>query len=131
MTQAVIEHVNVTVSDIQRSAQMLCTLFGWNIRWQGPAALGGQTMHVGSGNSYIAVYQSADTAGNPSEHAKGQPLNHIGILVDDLEETERLVIDYGLKPFSHGSYDPGRRFYFFDWDGIEFEIISYSSSTAT
>ena len=31
----------------------------------------------------------------------------------------------GLKPFNHGDYDPGRRFYFLDPDGIEYEIISY------
>ena len=31
----------------------------------------------------------------------------------------------GLTPFSHGDYEPGRRFYFFDPDGIEYEVISY------
>jgi len=38
----------------------------------------------------------------------------------------RRVIAAGLTPFSHGDYEPGRRFYFFDWDGIEFEIVSYA-----
>ena len=28
-------------------------------------------------------------------------------------------------PFNHGDYDPGRRFYFLDPDGIEYEVISY------
>ena len=36
------------------------------------------------------------------------------------------MIAAGLTPFSHGDYAPGRRFYFFDWDGIEFEIVSYA-----
>ena len=57
---------------------------------------------------------------------KGAPLNHVGIQVDDLDAVERRVIAAGLVPFSHGDYEPGRRFYFIDWDGIEFEIVSYA-----
>ncbi len=33
----------------------------------------------------------------------------------------------GLEPFGHDDYDPGRRFYFFDDNGIEFEVVSYAS----
>ena len=32
----------------------------------------------------------------------------------------------GYEPFSHADYEPGRRFYFLDRDGIEFEVISYA-----
>jgi catechol 2,3-dioxygenase-like lactoylglutathione lyase family enzyme len=56
---------------------------------------------------------------------KGVPMNHVGFLVGDLDAAERVVIEAGLKPFGHDDYDPGRRFYFFDWDGIEFEVVSY------
>ncbi len=45
--------------------------------------------------------------------------------VDDLDAIEALVIAAGLTPFSHDNYDPGRRFYFFDPDGIEYEVVSY------
>ena len=31
----------------------------------------------------------------------------------------------GLKPFGHDNYDPGRRFYFLDPNGIEYEVVSY------
>lgn len=57
--------------------------------------------------------------------AKGVPLNHVGLLVDDLDAAEAVVVAAGLTPFNHGDYEPGRRFYFFDWDGIEFEVVSY------
>ena len=30
---------------------------------------------------------------------------------------------YALK--NHGDYEPGKRFYFDDADGIEFEIVNY------
>ena len=46
-------------------------------------------------------------------------------VVDDLAATEQRVIAAGLKPFNHGHYEPGRRFYFLDHDGIEFEIVAY------
>ena len=57
---------------------------------------------------------------------KGVPLNHVGIQVEDLDAVEERVVAAGLVPFSHGDYEPGRRFYFMDWDGIEFEIVSYA-----
>lgn len=123
MTQAKLEHVNITVADPGKTAAMLIDLFGWEVRWQGPSSLGGSTIHVGSDTDYIAVYTSNTIA--PTPFKKGVPLNHIGVVVDDLDAVEARVIDYGLKPYSHGNYEPGRRFYFFNPDGIEFEIISY------
>jgi catechol 2,3-dioxygenase-like lactoylglutathione lyase family enzyme len=124
MTQNFIEHVNVTVSNPQRSAEMLIDLFDWHIRWNGNSQMGGDTIHVGNDRFYLAVYalKPGDTNLN---HEKGAPLNHIGIVVDDLDEIERRVIARGLTPYSHGDYEPGRRFYFFDPDGIEYEIVSY------
>lgn len=119
-----LEHVNITVSDIDRSAALLERLMGWRIRWRGPSQLGGQTIHVGGVHDYIAVYtHGAPVAGR---FAKGQPLNHVGLVVDDLGAAEAVVVAAGLTPFNHADYEPGRRFYFFDWDGIEFEVVSYA-----
>lgn len=126
MTEARIEHVNLTVSDVDRSANFFAGLLGWHQRWRGAATNGGETIHLGQageGRNYIAFYtDKADHSGQ----SKGKPLNHVGLLVNDLESAEDAVIAAGLVPFGHGDYAPGRRFYFFDWDGIEFEIVSYS-----
>ncbi|WP_073973910.1 VOC family protein [Erythrobacter donghaensis] len=123
MPSAYLEHVNITVSNIERSAALLERLMGWHIRWRGPSQLGGETIHVGGERDYIAVY----TKGTPvGPFGKGVPLNHVGLVVDDLHAAERIVKDAGLEPFNHADYAPGRRFYFFDWDGIEFEMVSYS-----
>jgi len=43
----------------------------------------------------------------------------------DLDATDARGRAEGLTPFSHGNYEPGRRFYFFDPDGIEYEVVSY------
>ena len=126
MPGAFIEHVNVTVRDPERSAQLMHDLFGWNIRWQGPAISGGRSIHVGDDRFYMAFY-TKDGADTPEEaFRKGRPLNHVGIVVDDLVDAERRVIAAGLEPFNHGDYEPGRRFYFFDFDGTEFELVSYA-----
>ncbi len=125
MAQNFIEHVNITVSNPEKSAAMLMAIFDWHIRWNGKAQMGGETIHVGNDRFYLAVYALEPYETSMLNHSKGAPLNHIGIVVDDLDEVERRVIAYGLSPFSHGDYEPGRRFYFFDPDGIEFEIVSY------
>lgn len=118
-----LEHVNITVSDIDRSAAMLRRLCGWHVRWRGASQLGGETIHVGNEVDYIAVYTRGPMA---ERFAKGVPLNHVGLVVDDLPAAEAVVVAAGLEPFNHADYAPGRRFYFFDWDGIEFEVVSYA-----
>lgn len=120
-----IEHVNLTVRDPERMAGLLGALFDWHIRWEGPARDDGRVIHVGDERTYLAVYAPA-TPPPLEAFAKGNPLNHVGILVDDLDEIERRVIAAGLVPFAHADYDPGRRFYFLDPDGTEFEIVSYA-----
>jgi len=123
MTVAQIEHANLTVTDIARSAAFFEKLCGWKIRWQGPTLMGGETIHIGSEDSYLALYTNDEASGG---YSKGQPLNHVGIQVDNLDAAEKIVLAAGLKPYSHSDYTPGpRSFYFFDWDGIEFEMLSY------
>ena len=125
-----IEHVNVTVTDPDRAARLMERVFGWKVRWEGAAQNGGRTIHVGSPDHYVALYTNQSVAYTPDQFRKGRPLNHIGVEVDDLDATERLVAEAGLEPFSHGDYEPGRRFYFLDPDGIEFEVVSYASNEA-
>ena len=120
-----IEHVNLTVSDPERAARLMEQVFGWQVRWQGSAQNGGRTIHVGSPNHYVALYTHRDRTYSGEDFAKGRPLNHIGVEVDDLDATEARVAAAGLTPFSHGDYEPGRRFYFLDPDGIEYEVVSY------
>lgn len=126
MSSPRIEHVNVTVSDPDRAARLMGEMFGWRIRWRGPARDGGHTIHVGSDDHYLALYTGDKPAYGADDFAKGRPLNHIGVVVDDLEAVEARVTAAGLTPFNHASYDPGRRFYFLDPDGIEYEVVSYA-----
>lgn len=128
LTHPFIEHVNVTVSDPERTADTLSAIFGWHIRWHGPAQNGGTTVHIGSDRAYLALYTGPDGQHAAARYPKGEPLNHVGIQVDDLGAVEARVKAAGLVPFSHGDYDPGRRFYFLDPDGIEYEVVSYAEA---
>ena len=122
-----LEHVNVTVGDADRSAALIAGLFGWSVRWSGPSMNGGRTVLVGTERQYLALYSTRNSDGRPLGWTKGMPLNHVAVEVDDLDAMERKVVEAGLEPFAHGDYEPGRRFYFFDPDGIEFEVVSYAA----
>ena len=123
---AQLEHVNFTASDPQATADMLGRVFGWKIRWQGTAINGGHTMHVGSKDTYVAIYNPKKAISDaPNSYGTLAGLNHIALTVDDLDAVEERVIAEGLKPVSHADYEPGRRFYFYDRDGIEWEVVQY------
>lgn len=101
----------------------MARLTGWRRRWEGPSLDNGRSIHLGDETAYVAIHTSPRVKGG---FVKSVPMNHIGIAVDDLAQAEATVTGAGLEPFNHGTYDPGpRSFYFFDWDGIEWEIVSY------
>jgi catechol 2,3-dioxygenase-like lactoylglutathione lyase family enzyme len=123
---ATLEHVNLTVSDPAKTAAWMQRLFGWHTRWEGPSLDGGRSLHVGSDDQYLALYKPAkatDSKGNSYTTRGG--LNHIAVVVTDIDAMEAAVIGEGFKPENHADYEPGKRFYFHDADGIEFEIVQY------
>jgi len=122
-----LEHLNITVPDPVGSAQILCELFGWQIRWQGEAKDNGFTVHVGDADSYLALYRpNAPLVAGGDSYGQISGLNHVGVVVSDLTATEARVRAAGYTPHSHGDYEPGRRFYFDGPDGIEFEAVEYA-----
>jgi hypothetical protein len=54
-------------------------------------------------------------------------VNHVGIVVDDLDEIKQRVRSVGFEPHMHANYEPGRRFYFYDDTVLEIEVVSYNS----
>ena len=122
-----LEHINISVSNPEKTAALLQALFDWKIRWQGPSIMGGYTVHVGTEDEYIALYgdQEAGPRLTDSDRVAGG-FNHIGVVVEDLDQIEQRVNSAGLTIHSHQDYEPGRRFYFNDEDGVEYEVVSYS-----
>ena len=76
-SQGRIEHVNLTVSDIERSAAFFEELLGWRQRWRGAAMNGGETIHVGEENSYLALYSDGrDHTGQRKGRARRARARH-------------------------------------------------------
>ena len=122
-----LEHANITVSDAAKTAAWLGRAFGWQVRWEGSAMNGdGHTVHVGTGNDYLALYEPKGARpGTRPDYKTGGQLNHIGIVVDDLSVAEAAIRAEGYEPHSHQKYEPGERFYFYDENAIEYEIVAY------
>lgn len=121
-----LEHLNFTVSDPHKTAAWIERIFGWTIRWEGPGMETGYTIHIGTRDSYVALFRfTGDQAEPPDSYNTKGGLNHWAVVVDDLDATEARVKAEGFTPEKHANYEPGRRFYFYDHDGIEVEVVSY------
>ncbi len=125
MKHSYLEHTNLTVKDPDELAALFCRLFDWKIRWRGDALDNGTTVHVGSDESYLALYTHLNVTDTRSRnHMKINNLNHLGIVVSNLDKVELKVKQEGFEPFNHANYEPGRRFYFMI-DKLEIEVITY------
>ena len=127
MTIASLEHTNFSVSDPRQTAQHLVDIFGWHIRWEGASKTKGYSVHVGNDSSYLALYTQPDMQ-PPVQNSYNVigGLNHLAVVVDDIDVIEKRVRKSGLRMGEHFDYAPGPRFYFYDTDGIEYEVCSYS-----
>ena len=118
MTQARLEHANITVSDPKATAEWLGNVFGWHIRWEGPGMETGYTVHVGTDDSYVALFSHGDGVPPTQDSYRTLgALNHIAAFTDDIDKVEQRVRRAGFTPANHNDYAPGRRFYFLDQGG--------------
>ena len=127
MATARLEHVNITVTDPKATAAWIGRVFGWKIRWEGPGMQTGYTVHIGDVDTYVALFsfQKQQEPKEDSYVTKGG-LNHWAVVVDDLDAIEEMVKAEGFPTGNHSDYEPGRRFYFHDSDGIEIEVVQYT-----
>ncbi|MFN3834325.1 MAG: VOC family protein [Glycocaulis sp.] len=127
--EAVIEHVNFTVADPERTSAMMQAVFGWQERWRGAEPDGRIGLHVGGAGSYVSLYPPVPPA-RAGAWPISRPFNHLGVVVSDIAAAEERVKALGLTPYAHASYEPGRRFYFRDENGIEYEVVSYAPAAS-
>ncbi len=118
------EHVNLSVSDIERSIAFYGDLLGFHVRWRGQTGNGAPAAHVGDEQSYIALFQADKPGSRPRDYST-VGMNHFGFVVDSLDDMKNRLARAGIKPHAEQEYDPGRRLYFFDPDGIEVELVEY------
>ena len=100
-----LEHANITVSGPEKTSAWMQALFGWRIRWHGPALESGFTLHIGTEAQYLALYCPADLRKTPSDpHGFLGGLNHIGVCVNNLVACEARVKKAGFTPREHAEY---------------------------
>lgn len=123
---AQLEHANITVTDPDKTAEWMADIFGWKVRWAGAGMQTGRTVHIGTETGYLALFSFGSTEQSQDTSYKTVgAMNHIGVTVDDLDKTEEKVKAAGFETHTHSDYEPGRRFYFNDTDGIEYECVAY------
>lgn len=119
-----LEHVNLTVSDLDRSIAFYGDLLDLSVRWKGPIDEERLGAHVGDDHSYLALFQAA-SPGTVDRDYDRPGLNHFGFVVDDLDEARRRVEQLGATVHREANYEPGRRIYCLDPDGHEVELVQY------
>ena len=119
-----LEHVNLTVTDLDRSIAFYSDLLDLHVRWKGPIDADRLGAHVGDDHCYLALFQATEP-GEVDRNYLRPGVNHFGFVVEDLDEARRRVEALGATVHLEGDYDPGRRIYFFDPDGYEVELVAY------
>lgn len=121
-----LEHVNMTVADLDRSIDFYCRLLDLRVRWRRDAGEDQRAAaHVGDDRHYIALFQAPPAAALSRVSYEAVGLNHFGFVVDDLDAVRDRLVELGAQPHSEADYEPGRRLYFYDPDGIEVELVQY------
>lgn len=128
-----LEHVNMTVADVDRSIAFYRDLLGLRVRWRGRTQGGEDAAHIGDDRCYLALFRATRPGGADADYAR-VGINHFGFVVDDLDDIRGRLEGLGVTPHLEGDYEPGRRLYVYDPDGIEVELVQYataSTSTST
>lgn len=78
MSRAILEHVNYTTKNPQKTAAWMQKVFGWTITWEGTTLNDGYTIHIGGDAFYIALNAPAEAPLASSDpHSVQNGLNHL------------------------------------------------------
>lgn len=122
-----LEHVNLTVADVERSVAFYRRLLGAEVRWRGTTTNGRPAVHIGGAHWYLALFEG-EPSPVPIDYDR-VGYNHFGVVVDDLDTARRTLAELGIHIHHEPEYDPGRRVYFMDPDGFEVELVEYPATS--
>lgn len=123
-----LEHVNLTVSDLDRSVAFYCGLLDVDVRWRrDPDSPDTPAAHLGDERGYVALFQARHGEAIPASDYGRVGFNHLGFIVADLDAKVAWLREQGVDVREPEPYPPGRRVYFDDFDGIEVELVEYDN----
>jgi catechol 2,3-dioxygenase-like lactoylglutathione lyase family enzyme len=125
-----LEHANLQVRDLDSVLRFVRTAFPeFRVRGEGKSWSGARWVHVGSDESYLALYQASQAPAEPWVPYDGKPgLNHLGFAVDDAESLRKRLAAAGYRESTVPNTHPHRhRVYFYDPDGNDWEFVQYLS----
>jgi catechol 2,3-dioxygenase-like lactoylglutathione lyase family enzyme len=119
-----IDHVNMSVRDLDVSAAFYAALFGLEVKEQGQSA-GGRWCILGAPDRFYLCL--GETPSAERFKAEGIHINHVGFVVDDIDETVDRIRALGLRlEFGDKTLDGprSRSAYVTNPDGILMEITN-------
>lgn len=133
-----LEHANVTVQSIDETVRFLSLVFpeagirgGGNMYWNADKSEArGRWVHFGTDEYYVALQENVTPSGRSDTTYLNDGINHLGFVVSHLDGIVSRARDAGfnLSPASAMDDHPHRRrAYFFDANGIEWELVEYLS----
>ena len=131
MPGTVLEHLNITVRDLDNTTRFLLTaLPDWRLRGEGHMDWFGKPIswrHVGSDTFYLALQSGGEgEVMDWKSHRLGP--KHLGLVVDSVDAVVARLAKAGW-PLDHwGGQTAGRRsVYVVEPDSVQFEFVEYLS----
>ncbi len=126
-----LEHLNITVPNMDEAINFIRLVApDFSVRKDAISELGYRWVHIGNDECYLALQESHPgfSAQAPHTTYRNFGVNHIGLIIDNAQATETLLLENGYKPNGPIVAESFRkRIYFFDHAGFEWEMVEYAS----
>jgi len=128
-----LEHANIGVRELEGMIRFVQTAFpDFRVRGEGLNLQGGRWLHLGDDETYLALNEASEAAGEPWVPYAGKPgLNHLGFEVEDVEALRIRLQAAGYRDSTFPNSHPHRRrVYFYDPEGNDWEFVEYLTEAA-
>jgi catechol 2,3-dioxygenase-like lactoylglutathione lyase family enzyme len=123
-----LEHANITVNDLKKATHFFQTAFP-HFKIRGGGIENKEWIHLGDDVTYLALNQAMDLGKKFEKNYSKIGVNHIGFVVDDVEEITNRLLKAGYERDYPKEVEKFRiRDYFADADGNQYEFVQYLSN---
>lgn len=126
-----LEHVNITVRDMDEAIRFLRTALGdLVVRGGGQSDQGTwvkKWCHLGTDSVYVAIEEVSVAAKGDRAGAEKTGINHAGFVVEDVEAIQRKMEQAGYSSAMAEPHPYRKRLYVTDREGITWEFVQYLS----